>query len=110
MTSTTLTLPTDTTILVQRRFDAPIELVYAAHMEPQHVTKWLTGPDGWKLTEAQMDVRTGGTYVWNYTGPEDKTMTLPDQATRDIVVSQGGMESGYHTSHAQLDELLATVS
>lgn len=157
MTNTTLTLPTPTTIEVQRRFDAPIGLVYAAHMEPQHVTQWLSGPDGWKLTSATMDVRAGGSYTWEYSGPEGKsmtlngeylevdppnrvlmreswgpnipspvvetlfaeeggqtlvtiTMTLPDQATRDHVVSDGGMEKGYHLSHSNLDDYLPRVN
>jgi uncharacterized protein YndB with AHSA1/START domain len=163
MTHTTLTLPTDTTIRVERVFRAPIALVYSAHMEPEHVSQWLTGPNGWTLTSAYMDVRAGGLYQWGYTGPGGKTMdlegeylevepptvvrmrehwgpdrpgpdvemtftsvdasdadreyahpqtlvttvmTLADQATRDMVVKDGSMESGYRMSHSQLDAWL----
>ena len=62
--------------ILERLFAAPVALVYACHTEPDHLKKWLQGPGGWKLTSAEMDVRTGGTYVWNYTGPDGGTMTL----------------------------------
>lgn len=76
MTRTTLTLPTPTTILIERRFDAPVALVYAAHTEPQHVTQWHTGPAGWRMVSATMDVRAGGRYMWQYTSPQGSTLAI----------------------------------
>lgn len=64
---------TDTTaareILVTRVFDAPRELVYASFLDPQHISSWW-GPDGFRTTTHEMDVRPGG--LWRYTmhGPD----------------------------------------
>lgn len=74
MNSTSVSTPTDTTIVIARSFDAPVALVFAAHTEPEHLTKWLTGPDGFALTSVTADIRTGGSYVWHYEGPDGASM------------------------------------
>lgn len=55
-----------TTIRVTRRFAAPPERVFAAHVEPDLLRKWLTGPDGWVMTRCDVDMRPGGQsrYDW----------------------------------------------
>ncbi len=49
-----------------RRFDAPIELVWRAHTEPELVKQWMTGPEGHSLSVCEIDFRVGGKarYVW----------------------------------------------
>jgi uncharacterized protein YndB with AHSA1/START domain len=56
-------------LIVDRTFDAPRDLVWAAFTEPERMAKWW-GPRGWDTTNREMDVRPGG--VWHYcmTGPD----------------------------------------
>ena len=54
----------DREILMTRVFDAPRELVYAAFIDRQHISNWW-GPNGYRTTTHEMDVRPGG--VWRFT-------------------------------------------
>jgi uncharacterized protein YndB with AHSA1/START domain len=66
MTSThtaTVTLPSDTTILITREFDAPAALVYRAWTTPELVKRWWSGERG-EVTSAEIDLRVGGR--WRY--------------------------------------------
>ena len=38
--ASTVTLPSDREILMERVFDAPRELVFRAYTEPAHIPKW----------------------------------------------------------------------
>jgi len=53
-------------ILATRTFDAPRRLVFAAFTEPEHVRRWLLGPEGWTMPVCEIDLRVGGSwhYVW----------------------------------------------
>jgi uncharacterized protein YndB with AHSA1/START domain len=48
-------------ILVTRRFDAPPDLLFRAHVDPDLLTRWL-GPRGLTLTVDHLDARHGGTW------------------------------------------------
>ena len=63
----TLTTEGDTHVVVKRRFAAPPEAVYRAHVEPKLVQKWMTGPDGWTMPICINDARPGGKirYEWS---------------------------------------------
>lgn len=76
MNTTTVEAIGDTQIRIRRAFDAPVDLVFAAHTEPDHLTQWLTGPGGMKLVEASMELRAGGRFVWRYEGPGDAAMVM----------------------------------
>lgn len=47
-------------LAVTRVFDAPVELVWRAWVEPEYVKLWW-GPHGFTAPVAKMDVREGGT-------------------------------------------------
>lgn len=66
MTSFEFTTPTPTSIRVVRTFDAPVELVWRAHTEPELVKRWMTGPPDHSLPVCEIDLRVGGKgrYVW----------------------------------------------
>lgn len=57
----TVTLPSDTDILVQREFDAPRELVWEAMSTPEHLRRWY-GCEETPLVECDIDLRVGGSY------------------------------------------------
>ena len=72
----TVTLPTDTQILITREFDAPRHLVYKAWTTPELVERWWAGHRG-QMTSAEIDLRVGGT--WRY-----------------VMTATGGFEVGFH--------------
>jgi uncharacterized protein YndB with AHSA1/START domain len=47
-------------LVIERRFDAPVELIWQMWTVPEHFKAWY-GPDGAAIPVAKMDVRTGGT-------------------------------------------------
>ncbi len=72
----TITLPSDTEILMTRMFDAPREMVFAAMTKPEHITRWW-GPRISTFDTCEIDVRPGGTwrYVINLPGGQQMTFT-----------------------------------
>ncbi len=59
--SAKVTLPSDTEILITRKFDAPAELVFDVWTTPKHVRNWW----GWEtdpMTVCDIDLRVGGRY------------------------------------------------
>ena len=58
--------PSDREVVVTRAFDAPRQLVWDAHTQPELLKRWLLGPDGWSMPYCTVDLRVGGKYryVW----------------------------------------------
>jgi uncharacterized protein YndB with AHSA1/START domain len=56
----------DRELVITRTFNAPRELVFRAHTEPELVKRWMLGPDGWTMPVCEIDLRPGGEYrfVW----------------------------------------------
>ncbi len=46
-------------VVLERRFDAPAELIWRLWTDPDHFARWY-GPDGATIPSASMDVRIGG--------------------------------------------------
>jgi uncharacterized protein YndB with AHSA1/START domain len=47
-------------VVIERSFDAPIDLIWAMWTNPDHFRVWF-GPEGASIPVAKMDVRVGGT-------------------------------------------------
>lgn len=54
---------TDHEIIITRHFDAPPELVFAAHASCERLGEWW-GPRSWPMAECTIDFRAGG--IWHY--------------------------------------------
>jgi uncharacterized protein YndB with AHSA1/START domain len=46
-------------VVIERSFDAPVDLIWQMWTEPEHFKAWY-GPNGATIPVAQMDVRVGG--------------------------------------------------
>jgi uncharacterized protein YndB with AHSA1/START domain len=46
-------------VVIERTFDAPVELIWKLWTEPEHFKAWY-GPDGASIPVAKMDLRVGG--------------------------------------------------
>lgn len=63
-------LPSDTEVLVQRSFDAPVQLVWRAYTEPALMRRWLTAMPGWSMPVCEMATHVGGKYRWRWRNNE----------------------------------------
>jgi uncharacterized protein YndB with AHSA1/START domain len=67
MSKLTLKTEGDTHVVVTRRFAAPPEAVYRAHMEPKLVQQWMLGPEGWTMPVCVNEARPGGKIRYEWT-------------------------------------------
>ncbi|BAY99765.1 hypothetical protein NIES37_37480 [Tolypothrix tenuis PCC 7101] len=66
----TVTLPSDTEILITRVFNAPRRLVFQAWTQPEHIKRWFGGCSSMTMTVCEIDLRVGG--AWRYVLHEPK--------------------------------------
>jgi len=78
----TVTLPSDTEILITREFDAPRRLVYRAWTTPELVRRWWSGHRG-EMKVVEIDLRVGGR--WRY-----------------VMVANGGFEVAFHGEYREI--------
>jgi len=72
--SAEVTLPSDTEIMIVRRFDAPADLVFDVWTTPEHVRNWW----GWETDQmrvCEIDLRVGGTYRF-VAGQDDREVAF----------------------------------
>ena len=62
----TVSLHGDRDVRTTRVFDAPRGIVFTALTTPRLLTRWMHGPNGWRLEVCEVDFRVGGAirYVW----------------------------------------------
>jgi uncharacterized protein YndB with AHSA1/START domain len=67
MSKMTLKTEGDRHVVVTRRFAAPPEAVYRAHVEPALIQRWMLGPEGWTMPVCVNEARPGGKirYEWS---------------------------------------------
>ena len=66
-----VTTPSEREIVTRRTFNAPRELVFRAHTEPELVKRWLLGPPGWTMPVCRIDLKAGGRYRYVWRSEED---------------------------------------
>lgn len=76
MSKLTLKTDGDTHVVATRRFAAPPEAVYRAHIEPALIQKWMLGPDGWTMPLCINDARPGGKIRYEWTNSDGKGFYL----------------------------------
>ena len=74
--TTTFAHPSDTEVVGTSIVDAPRELVWDAHTKPEHVKKWLLGPDDWTMPVAEIDLKRGGKWHYVWEGPEAEPLEM----------------------------------
>src|SRR5437868_5924607 len=70
-------IPTDTTIVLTRTFNAPSRLVWEAMFTPDRMRRWMLPPPGWTMTVCECVARVGGALRLAWKSEEaDPAMTL----------------------------------
>ncbi len=67
MTTLTVDLSGDTSIIVRRRFRHPPERIFRAHTDPALIPLWMTGPDDYSMPHCECDARPGGSFRFEWT-------------------------------------------
>lgn len=57
-------------LVVKRIIDAPVDLVWKAWTNPEHVIKWW-GPEGFTSPSCKIDLREGGSYIFCMCAPAE---------------------------------------
>jgi uncharacterized protein YndB with AHSA1/START domain len=67
MSKLVLTTEGETQVVVKRRFEAPPEAVYRAHLDPKLIEQWCLGPEGWTMPVCINEAKPGGKirYEWS---------------------------------------------
>jgi len=69
--------PSDRELVTIRAFDAPRKLLWEAWTSPEHLPKWLLGPEGSTMPICESDLRVGGAwrFVWRHADGTEIGMT-----------------------------------
>ena len=59
----------DKSIIIERIFDAPRELVWEAWTKPELIKKWW-GPEGFTAPSIKINLKVGGKYIYCMRGPK----------------------------------------
>ncbi len=78
-------VPTDTTIVMTRTFNAPRPLVWEAMTDPRRLRRWLFSPPGWTMTTCEGEPRVGGSYRWAWSDADGKQALVISGEFREVV-------------------------
>ena len=56
-------------LVLERTIDAPIDLVWKAYTDPQHLKRWFA-PRPYEISELELDLRPGGIFRIRMVGPD----------------------------------------
>lgn len=56
-------------LVIERTLDAPIDLVWEAYTNPEHIKRWFA-PRPYQITECELDLKPGGVFRIRMTGPD----------------------------------------
>ena len=59
-----------TDLILDRTLDAPLELVWEAYTNPEHIKQWFA-PKPFQVTEAELDLTPGGIFRFRMEGPDN---------------------------------------
>jgi uncharacterized protein YndB with AHSA1/START domain len=66
----------DRIVVAKRRFDAPPEAVYHAHLDPEFLQQWLLGPEGWTMPVCINEAKPGGKIRYEWSNPDGRGFHL----------------------------------
>jgi uncharacterized protein YndB with AHSA1/START domain len=87
-------------LVLERTLDAPVDLVWEAYTNPEHLKKWFA-PRPYEVTEMELDLRPGGVFRLRMTGPDgfDTGHGVPgcvlEVAEREKLVWTSALGPGY---------------
>ena len=74
-------------VVIERTFDAPIDLVWQMWTDPEHFKNWY-GPKGFTVPVAEMDVRVGGKHLICMASPDGSMKMWTTGEYREVVPNE----------------------
>ena len=62
-------MPEHLDLVLERTLDAPVELVWKAYTDPEHLKQWFA-PKPYRISECELDLRPGGIFRIRMVGPD----------------------------------------
>jgi uncharacterized protein YndB with AHSA1/START domain len=59
----------ETDLVLERTLDAPVDLVWEAYTNPEHMKRWFA-PKPYEVTEMELDLKPGGVFRLRMVGPD----------------------------------------
>lgn len=59
----------ETDLVLERTLDAPVDLVWEAYTNPDHIKQWFA-PKPYEVTEVELDLKPGGVFRFRMVGPD----------------------------------------
>jgi uncharacterized protein YndB with AHSA1/START domain len=87
--SAVVELPNDLDVLITRKFDAPIGLVFDVLTKPEHMSRWFA-PFGCEMKKCEIDLRVGGHY-------------------HQVFVTEAGTECSFRGTYLEIEPPTRTV-
>ena len=56
-------------LVLERTLDAPVELVWKAYTDPEHLKRWFA-PKPYEISEIELDLKPGGVFRIRMVGPD----------------------------------------
>ena len=69
MTTRTIDPASSRTASISRVMHVPAKYLFLAHSRPEHLKRWF-GPEGWPVTQCEVDFHVGGKWRMIMTGPD----------------------------------------
>lgn len=64
-------MESDRVVVFRRRFRATPLQVYNAHLDPDIIPQWMSGPPGWHMASCKCDARPGGKFRFEWRDNSD---------------------------------------
>jgi len=74
-------------IVIERIFDAPVDLIWQMWTDPEHFKKWY-GPRGFTVPVAEMDMRVGGKRLVCMASPDGRMKMWTTGEYTEIVLNE----------------------
>ena len=104
-----VTMLSDREVVTTREFDAPRALVFDAHVKPELVRRWCSGPPGWSMPVCEIDLRVGGRLRWVWKNDADGTSFALTGVYKEIVAPERLIHTQDFTDNWTSGETLITT-
>lgn len=94
-------------VIITREFDAPRELVYRAHIDPELYSQWL-GPRGYEMILETFEPYSGGRYRYIHKDPEGNEFGFHGvfhEISEDLLIQTFEFEGLPEKGHVTLDTM-----
>jgi uncharacterized protein YndB with AHSA1/START domain len=99
-------------LVLEREIDVPVELVWKAWTEAEHLKQWFA-PRPWAITECTVDLRPGGAFSFTMRGPDGEEapneMCLLEVVPQQRLTMTDALKAGFRPSENPFFSAIVTM-